>query len=196
MEPLNAVLLSFIGAEGIFMLLGGDPIAGFIPACLIGVWAFGIANKHERKVTEEKDNPPAQTYELPAPQAFSVAKKVFQTFRHEDRRWNLPYTERSTYSFTAISEWRNKKESNPDSERSGFKQVILELVIRREQSSSRVEVQLHWSVVSHGDRLECEVLRSLTTFSLMVALREAEAKHVAALALYDDENDEQEGNPE
>lgn len=194
MDPLNAVLISFIGAESIFMLLGGDPIAGFVPACLIASWAFVIANKHERKHNGERDNPPAQTYDLPAPQAFSVAKKILQTFRHEERRWHLPYVDRSTYSLTAISEWRNKTESDPDSERSGFKQVTLELVIRRQPLSSRVTVQLHWSVVSYGDRLECEVLRSLTTFSLMVALKEAEAKHIAASALYEDEDDELEAN--
>ena len=196
MEPLDAVLLSFFGTEGVFVFLGGDPIAGFIPACMVASWAFCVAEKHERKLNEERDNPPIQSYDLPAPQAFSVVKKILQTFRHEERRWNLPYIDRSAYSLTAISEWRNKKESDPDSERSGFKQVTLELTIRRDQLDSRAALQLRWSIFSYGDRTECEVLRSLTAFSLMIALREAEAKHIAVSTLYDEETDESDSHTE
>lgn len=190
MEPFDAVFLSFVGTEGIFVWLGGDPVASLIPACLAATWACSVACKHKRKLQDETDNPPVRTYDLPAPQAFSVVKKILQTFRYEQRRWNLPYVDRSTYSLIAISEWRDRTESDPDSDRAGLKQITLQLDIRRDQPTSRTQVQLRWSIVSYGDRTECEALQSLTSFSLMIALREAEAKHIAVSAMYEDETDD------
>jgi hypothetical protein len=70
---------------------------------VVAAFAFLVTERHEQEITATKDNPPSQSYALAAPQVFSIVKKILQTVRYEDRRWNIFSIEKASYTLTAVS---------------------------------------------------------------------------------------------
>lgn len=176
-DTFDATIFSFLAVEGVFALCG-DPCGGFIPALIAGVIGFRYAYKAEQIENEKTDHPPAHSYNLPMPMMFAQLKKILKIFRYGERRWNVVHAERSTYSLTAISEW---KEDNEDGD-PYFQQVFLDISLVRNQEKDLTDLVINWSISATGSRLHCELLQAYTTFTIATSLREAEAMRAASLA--------------
>jgi len=177
--PLGVAILTFFGVEFLVALTIQNLETGFFPAIIIAAVSYWVAADTEQKLHTSLDRPAIETYDLPVTRAYAVIKKVLKTFRYGERGWRMPHDEKNSYSITAISEWKDysmKDYKIVAPEGYLFRQVILQIALRRNSQTKLTELGMKWTIESPIGRGECNELQTYTTNAIRKALKEIESK--------------------
>ncbi len=173
--PLGIAILTFFGFEFLVALTIQNLETGFFPAIVSAGIVYWLAANKEQKIHELLDSPSIETYDLPVGQAYAVIKKTLRTFSHKERDWKIIHDEKSNYSITAKSQWRDHSMKDhkivaPD----GYltRQMILQIALRRNSQTRLAELGMKWTMVSPLGRAECDEFQAYTTAAIRSALKD------------------------
>jgi len=174
--PLGLAILALFAVE--FLAITTSLQVGLIPAIIISIVVYFIAQDREKILHAKLDNPPIENYDLPLPQAYATIKMTLKTFRDLDRKWNIVHDEKHNYSIMAISEWRDnswRDHRNLVPDGSLFRQIILQVVLQRNNNTVLTEISMNWKIHSPLTRMDCNELQQQTTEAIRFALKDIES---------------------
>ena len=176
--PLGVAILTFFGVELLVALTIQNLEVGFFPAVIIAGISYWMIAQREQTTHESLDSPAIETYDLPVTQAYAIVKKTLKNFSYGDREWKIPYDEKSSYSLTAISKWKDYSfKDNKIVVPEGYlsRKVILQVALRRNSKTKLTELGMKWTIESAMGRGECNELQAYTTEAIREALKEVES---------------------
>ena len=98
-------VLTFILVEIFYLNTIYNLEAGFLPALILAVLAFIATNIWLANIDTRRDFPEATQWQMPAPQAIAVVKRILKTYSSGRSRWFIHYEDRqageihATFSF-------------------------------------------------------------------------------------------------
>jgi hypothetical protein len=171
--PIFAAVIVFFLVHGIFgALVPGSSIAlSLVAACFI----YFVSSKKVTQLNLQRDSAQTLSYHLPAPQAFSLVKKVVRTFRWGERKWQITDADETALTIRAVSEWKDYafkdyKLLAPDG--GLFRQVVLNVRVRQEFESGFANIEMAWMVNSPLVRSECDKLQNHTKSAIQQVLED------------------------
>ena len=177
--PLGIAILTFFGFEFLVALTIKNLEIGFFPAIITAGFCHWVSAEKEQRLHAFLDNPAIVTFDIPITRAYASIKRVLKTFNFGERSWRLLHDERNNYSITAICQWKDYSMKDhkilvPDGYL--FRQVILQVALRRNGETKLTEVGMRWTIESPMGRGECNELQAYTTVAVKKALRHLEIK--------------------
>ena len=142
---------------------------------IAGALIFIASRKRLEQIGFERDKTEIYTYNMPAPQAFSLIKKVLRTFRWGERKWQIADADETALTIRAVSEWKDYafkdyKWLAPDG--GLFRQVMLNVKVQQDLGTGLANIEMAWIVNSALTRGECDRLQDHTKVAIRQVLED------------------------